>query len=127
MASDIALFRSAFESEAEVEAAMDSLVITVGKPPGQYGHIIDDTGLKQIEFVVRMLGFLTREHGGQVSVESDSGITTVTAETDTLQFGKTSWLARCLSVSDRVIAEPCISGNVRLTFTFPGELQEVAS
>ncbi len=119
------LFRGAYESEAEVESAMDSLAITVTGSTGTSGtpHVVDENRLRQIEFVVRTLGFLARESGVQVNCESRDGITEVCADVLSVVFPKPSWLARCSSISDGIRVVPSSAG-ITVTFTFNGILPE---
>lgn len=116
----------AYESERELEAAMGSLVITAVGPPGTAStpRVVDENRLRQIEFTARTLGFLTREQEAQVTCESDSGIITVCAETDTVTFPKSSWFARCFTLADELRADLSVTGRLKLSFIFSGILPD---
>lgn len=115
-------FREPFASEEELEAAMNSLVITSHGPPGNETEpsVVDEDCLSHVEFVVRTLGFLSRESGAEVTYEAHKptyDACTVRIETSELLF-RSSWLSRCISLADLINVYPTLNNTIVVDMVF---------
>lgn len=117
-------FQGPFNSEEELEAAMDALVITSHGPPGNeaVASVVDENRFSQVEFVVRTLGFLSRESGAEIIYEAHNptyDACTVKIETSDLLF-RSSWISRCVSLADLITIQPTLNNTIVASMVFYG-------
>ena len=119
-------FNEEFSTEAEIESAIDSLVITVGETVIEDESrmaVINPTRLKHINFAYKVLKYMTNGTDAKVTYQlhqpfHSAGFVSVVGSE--LSFRQTQWMIKLAELASNVEVYPLANGRIQMNYTFNG-------
>lgn len=124
-------FEIEFNSDEEVWAMLDSVIVTVG------GAILEDESrpaivnpikIQQMQFAYGVIKYLTKNSDVKLTYalhEPFKSMGSISVEGNNLVFTNSEWFSRAAEFASNLEVYPLANGKVRLTLTFHGLVKPV--
>lgn len=125
-------FDSEFMSDADVEDALDKMVLTVAEHVSadeSRPAIVNPYRMEHLMYVYKLMKYICKGTGATVTKkihEPFQSMGSVSVAGNVVEFGKMSWFMRAIQVASNFEVYPKTDGTVCMTFTFHGLTTPIA-